>query len=828
MCNKTSAFYRLLQFLIVSLFICTTMVSPLHSQENLSYQQPPAAIADLIDAAPTPGVSISPSNQWMLLISRPNLPSIEEVAQQELRLAGTRINPKTNSSSRSYYYNGLRFKAISGDKTVPVEGLPSSAKIENISWSPNGEQIAFTITRSNGLELWSASIDHAKATQLTDAVINDAMPGLPYRWATDNKSILYKMVLPHRGDSPSKPDIPSGPVIQENKGKSAPVRTYQDLLKNPHDEALFEYYTSSQLMRVDIATARSKPIGKSGIIRSISYSPDGQYLLVTTIKRPFSYIVPYYRFPMTYEVLDQSGQLVRQLADIPGAENIPKGFGAVRTGPRSFRWRADVSATLYWVEALDGGDPKSDASVRDRLFSLSAPFSSQPTAAIDFQLRFGGISWCNDGLAIASEWWWTDRREITRYWQPGSPQSGAKVLFDRSWEDRYNDPGNFETTTNQFGRNVLLTADKGNTLFLSGQGASPEGNRPFVDKYNLNTGKSERLWRSQAPYYEYPISLIRVEKGQVLTRRESADDPPNYFLRNIKSGKLQQITHFENPYLVLKDVQKELIKYKRDDGVELSGTLYLPPGYDPKRDGRLPVLMWAYPREFKSADAAGQVTDSPYEFIRIGWWSPLFWVSRGYAIFDDFAMPIIGEGKEEPNETFIQQLVSDAEAAIRKLDQMGVADTNRLAIGGHSYGAFMAANLLAHSDLFAAGIARSGAYNRTLTPFGFQSEERTFWEAPETYFTMSPFMHAQKIKEPLLLIHGSADNNSGTYPMQSERFFAALKGHGATVRLVMLPKESHGYRARESVMHMLWEMDNWLEMHVKNRKMVAEEQEIKN
>lgn len=794
--------------------------------QHTGYQKPPAEIMELVDAPLTPFASLGPSNHWMLLIDRPSMPSIEEVAQEELRLAGIRINPLTNGSSRAFYYDGLRFKSVNSDEERLVSGLPKNPKIENISWSPDGNQIAFTITVSKGMELWTADAKTAKAKKLSEAIVNDAMSGIPYKWFSDNQTMIYKAVADGRQGKPAKSGVPDGPTIQENSGKTAPVRTYQDLLKNQYDEQLFEYFTTAQLKIVGIQSGQTTNFGEAGIISGFAPSPDGQYILVNTIQKPFSYIVPYSRFPFTAQIFDRSGRSVKTIATIPSAENIPKGFGAVRTGPRSFNWRADQPAMMYWVEAQDGGDPKKETDIRDQLYSLNAPFTTKPEPAISFENRYGGITWGADQLAIAYEWWWTNRREVTSKWNPSNPTKGKKVIFDRSWEDRYTDPGSFETTQNKYGRSVLMTAENGKQLFLMGQGASPEGKRPFIDQFNIDDYKTERLWRSEAPYYEYPISIIDEKKGIVLTRRESTEAPPNYVLRNLNDGQLQKLTSFTNPYKSLEAVDKQVVKYKREDGVELSGTLYLPAGYDKEKDGRLPVLMWAYPREFKSAKAAGQNTDSPYEFIRIGWGSPLYWVTQGYAVFDDFGMPIIGEGDEEPNEKFVQQLRSGAQAAVDKLYDLGIADTTRLAVGGHSYGAFMTANLLAHTDIFAAGIARSGAYNRTLTPFGFQSEERTFWEATETYMKMSPFMHADKIEAPILLIHGEADNNSGTYPMQSERFFAALKGHGATVRLVMLPHESHGYRARASILHMMWEMTEWLDTHVKNKKMVEEKETV--
>ncbi|MCR9289696.1 MAG: prolyl oligopeptidase family serine peptidase [Bacteroidetes bacterium] len=802
----------------ILIIMMTTTFLTMQAQDDVGYRMPSKAIADLIDAPPTPSASLSPNYEWMLLLNRPSMPSIEEVAQEELRIAGIRINPKTNGSSRASHYNGMTLKSVAKGKDKKVTGLPENPRFQNVSWSSNGSKIAFTNTVSDGIELWMVDVATATAKKMTNDYVNDAMGGLPYRWFDGGKSLIYKAILTRRGMPPKASIKPQGPVIQNNEGNTAAVRTYQDLLKNQHDENLFDYYTTAQLKVLKLSDGSTSAFGEPGIIKGFSPSPDNQYIMISRIKKPYSYIVPYSRFPFTQVVYGAKGNPIRELANIPAAEDIPKGFGATREGARNFTWRADKAASVYWVEAQDGGDPRKEAEIRDQLFSLDAPFKGEPKKGISFKLRYGGVTWGDGGLAMSSEWWWQTRQRVMSSWSPDNPSAGKKVLFDRNWEDQYSDPGNFEMTQNEYGRYVLMTADGGKTLYLRGQGASPEGNRPFVDKMNLATKETTRLWRSEAPYYENPISIIDAEKGIVLTLRESNYEIPNFFMRDLNSGSNRQITNFVNPYAALKEIKKEFIKYKRKDGVELTGTLYTPPGYDKERDGRLPVVMWAYPQEFKSKSAAGQVTDSPYRFIRVGWYSPILWVMEGYAVLDDFGMPIIGEGKEEPNETFVEQLTTGAEAAIDKIVEMGVADRDRCAVGGHSYGAFMTANLMAHTDLFAAGIARSGAYNRTLTPFGFQSEERTFWEASDTYFKMSPFMHADKIKEPLLLVHGEADNNSGTYPMQSERFYSALKGHGTTTRLVMLPHESHGYRAKESVMHVAWETGQWLDKHVKNKK----------
>ncbi len=521
------------------------------------------------------------------------------------------------------------------------------------------------------------------------------------------------------------------------------------------------------------------------------------------------------RFPVRMEIWDTTGAVVRKVADRPSQEAIALGFDAVPVGPRRVAWRGDAAATLTWAEALDGGDPSKEAAKRDRFVALAAPFSAAPTTLLEVESRIRGVTWANDALALVDEYWWKDRHTRTWAVNPASPGK-ARTLFDRSTEDRYGDPGSFVTARGPRGTEVLLTARGGKTAYLTGLGASPEGDRPFLDRIDLATGKTTRLWRSEAPYYEQVVELLDADGRRIVTRRESVKDVPNYYLRDLsRKGNLSQLTHFADPAPQFAGVTSKLIRYKRADGVDLSATLYLPAGYD-KSQGPLPFLFWAYPREFRSAQAASQTVGSPYRFTRPSGMSHLFLLTQGYGVLDGPTMPIIGEGSAHPNDHYVEQLVSSAAAAVDEVVRLGVADRNRIAIGGHSYGAFMTANLLAHSRLFAAGIARSGAYNRSLTPFGFQQEERTYWKALDIYTRMSPFTYADSVKAPILLIHGMADDNSGTFPVQSERFYAALKGNGATVRYVQLPAEAHGYRARESVGHTLWEMVNWLDTWVKH------------
>ena len=798
---------------MIIIMLGVTMQVFAQSGTEAQYRMPPKAIADLADAPPTPSVSVSPDSRWLLIMERPNLLPIRELAQPELRLAGRRFNPRTNGPSRSRYYTKLSLLNLDDRTTRDIQGLPDDPRIRDIRWSPDGRWIAFTHTRDDAVELWLVDVSAAKARRLADVRLNGVY-GTLYAWMPDSKSLICKTVAEDRGEPPAAPEVPTGPTIRETTGRKAPARTYQDLLKNPFHEKQFEYYMKSRLARIDLNGQVTELTG-TALYTFFEPSPNGEYLLVQSIHRPFSYLVPVYRFPRRVEVLDRNGKRVKQLADLPLAEEVPIGFGAVPTGPRAFGWRSDAPATVYWVEAQDGGDPRAKVDIRDKVFVLPAPFTGKPAELISLGLRYSGIQWGNDRLALVNEFWWRTRQTRTWIVEPGQPGKAPRILFDRSYEDRYSDPGRPVMRSAGNGHYVLQTDRRGRKIYLIGEGYSPEGNRPFVDELDLRSKKTKRWFHSQAPYYERPVALVDLKKRLILTRRESKTEQPNYFLRDLKKDRLIQLTRFPHPAPQLEGVTKELIRYKREDGVDLFATLYLPPGYT-KEQGPLPVLMWAYPREYKSARAASQVTSSPYRFVRIYWGSPLFWLTQGYAVLDGPTMPIIGEGDREPNDTYVEQLVASAKAAVEELVRRGIADRDRIAIGGHSYGAFMTANLLAHSDLFRAGIARSGAYNRTLTPFGFQAEERTLWEAPEVYFRMSPFMHAHKVNEPILLIHGEADNNSGTFPIQSERFYQALKGLGGKARLVMLPLESHGYRARESVMHMLWEMTEWLEKYVKN------------
>jgi dipeptidyl aminopeptidase/acylaminoacyl peptidase len=779
---------------------------------SLSYQQPPDPIPAMLDAPRTPLVLLSPDQRYLLELQRAPLMSIEEVSEPYVAIAGLRVNPATNGPAREPTHRGLAIKPLGPGAWRPV-ALPPGSRIRDVSWSTDSRHLALTLLQDDGIELWVLDVPGATPRRLTPPALNAAY-GAPCDWLPEDEGLLCRVVPEGRGPCPPRPRVPEGPLVEENLGRRTANRTYTDLLQSPHDELSFDHYLTSVIEHVGLDGSRTRIAGPA-IFSTVALSPDGRFVLAETVHRPYSYQVPMERFPLRTQVLDRTGRVVSEIADRPLADDVPITFGSVRKGPRAVRWRSDVPSTLTWIEALDEGDASRKVPLRDALLALDAPFTGQPRTLWRSELRMGRATWGRADLALVTESWWATRR--TRTWRidPSRPEAAAVVLFDRSSQDAYSDPGSPVLRRDARGQAVLRLAPGGHSIYLQGRGASPAGVHPFLDVLDLGSKATRRLWQAEDPWYEDVVDVLDDGARRLLTRRESQDEPPNYFVRTRASKRITAVTEYPDPAPQLAGLRAQVLRYRRADGVDLSGKLYLPPGYEASRHGALPTLLWAYPTEFKSRSDAAQVTSSENTFTRPLGASHLYVLTQGWAILDDPALPIVGEGDAQPNDTYVEQLVAGARAAVEALVQRGIADPDRIAIGGHSYGAFTTANLLAHSDLFRAGVARSGAYNRTLTPFSFQGEERSFWQAQQTYIQMSPFTHAASIDEPLLLIHGAEDSNSGTFPIQSERLYEAMKGLGGTVRWVSLPYEDHGYRARESVGHALWEMATWLDAHVK-------------
>ncbi len=801
--------------LIVSFLLSNFSIK---AQDNTGYTVPPKDIVDMLLAKPTPGVSVDDKGEWMLFTEANSYPSVEELARPELKIAGLRINPANFAPSRQNFINNLVLRNIASGKDYKIAGLPSPLYAGSISWSPDDKKIAFTHTTSNRVDLYVIDVATQKAIKINKTALNVITGN--YQWY-DAATLFYRTAIKPSTSAPTKPAVPQGPTIQENYGKASPRPTFQDLIKNPYDEQLFEFYATTQLVK-NINGTETK-IGSTAIYNTINISPDKKYMLLRVLKKPFSYTVPAAGFPSNVLITDINGKPVKQLADLPSAETAPGGNDNVQMVPRSFSWRDDEPATITWCMALDSGLIKKNTDYHDAVYALAAPFNTNSKQLFKTKMRYRGVAWGNATFALVFEGLTGKQQTQTNRYNPST--GDIEKLMERNTTDAYTNPGNPITEKNQWNRDVLKLIDNGNKLLMNNPtGSSPNGDLPFLATFDMTTKKTEIIWRSNEGYFENIVKVLNPDQLELLTRKESETVVPNYWIKNLKAKIAdKQITQFTNPYPQLEGVTKEKIRYKRADGVDLTGDLYLPKGYNKTKDGKLPVFIWAYPAEYNSAADAAQIRGSEHRFTLLNWGSAIFYVTQGYAVLNNAEMPIVATSKDnaqqpaaKPNDNFIDQLTLNAEAAINILDSMGVGDKNRVAVGGHSYGAFMTANLLAHTKLFKAGIARSGAYNRSLTPFGFQNEDRTYWQAPDLYNAMSPFSNADKIKTPLLLVHGEMDNNTGTFPIQSERMFNAVKGHGGTIKYVSLPYESHGYQGRENILHMLNEQFTWLEKYVKN------------
>ncbi len=779
------------------------------------YRVPPPDVVAILDAPPTPAMIRSPDRARFLRVHSAALPSLEEVAEPFAGLAGVRVSPERGARRRTQSATRFEIETVADGRMLDV-ATPKDVRLAAPDWLTDGKQFAFVVSPrepdgKDGVELWLGDAATGKTHRVTNRRLNDVTGAGAQQWNGD-AAFLAWLVPKDRGPAPKNPRTPEGPNRSETAGRTAQVRTYQDLLKSAHDDQLFEHWFTSQLARVT-CDGKVTEIGAPGIYSSAEPSPDGRFLLVDRVHGPWSHAVPFGDFAHSIEVWSVDGTKLVTIADLPVADATP--IEGVPTGPRSVDWQPLADATLVWREALDEGDPRKKVEARDRLMMLAAPFTQAATEIARTKDRCRGVAWTDRaGVALVSEFD-RDRRWITttlRDLGNGGATLGAPV-FDRSANDAYGDPGTPLSHELADGRSVVMTA--GDVLWLAGAGASKDGERPFLDRLDLGTRKTERLFQSPADAHTSFTSFLDDPPDLAhgfIVRRESPSDPPNWFVR-AADGSLRALTTFADPHPQLTGIHREIVTCNRADGVKLSGTLYLPPNAKPGE--RLPLVMWAYPLEYNDAATGGQVRSTANRFTRLSGLSPLLFLTQGYAVLDNAAMPVVGD-PATMNDTFIEQIVASAKAEIDELDRRGVIDRTRVGVGGHSYGAFMTANLLANCDLFKAGIARSGAYNRTLTPFTFQSERRTLWEAKDTYLRMSPFMYADRLKAPLLMFHGEADSNPGTFPIQSRRLFEALMGLGGTARLVTLPNEDHGYAARESVQDVVAESFEWFDRYVKN------------
>jgi dipeptidyl aminopeptidase/acylaminoacyl peptidase len=770
---------------------------------------------EVLHAPQLPRVWTAPTGEYMLLADPVLYPPLAELGGPMHKLAGMRVNPATNGYHGQHGGTSPRLVGVEGGAVTPLD-LPADAEVMGVSWTADGQRFALTVGFADHIGLWVGSVD-GEITRIRDFALNPLL-GTAVSWLPDQERLLV-LRIPERGPAPEPPAIPAGPEISEGEGASA-RSTYEarNLLETVHDDALFEYYTTSEIVILDPASGEFEVVGAPAPYATAEFSPDGEYLLIERLVGPWSHEVAWWRFAHEIEVWNGEGETVASIASLPLSDAVP--VHGVPLGPRSVSWRPTAPHTLFWVEALDGGDPVAEVPHRDRVMRLDAPFTADSEEVFRAEHRAWLSAWgAEDGMLMLNQ---RERMRRWRYvWLLDVDAGTSRLWFDLDEDDRYGDPGYpvFRQLPN--GRWVLR--QEGDAVYFRGSGATDQGDRPFLDLRHLESGEAERLFRSDPDRYEYFVAFAGDDDRFVMSS-ESAVDVPNYYLATLgeaieaASGEAaramtrEPITRFEDPAPQLREIEKRLVRYEREDGVPLSFELLLPPGYE--EGTPLPTVLYAYPLEYSGMATAGQVSGSTRRFMRIYGPSHLYFLLRGYAVLDRTAMPMLGD-PETTYDTFVPQLVADAEAAVAKAVEMGVADPERIGIIGHSHGGLMVANLLAHTDLFAAGIARSGSYNKTVQPFGYQSERRSLFEARDAYINASPTFFADQVDEPVLIIHGADDSNPGTLTPQSEVFYEAVRGSGGTARLVLLPFEDHGYRGRESVEHVLWEQLEWFDTYLK-------------
>ena len=778
------------------------------------WKQPPEEILAVLHAESVPRVQASADGEALLLLSPVKYPPLADRAAAMLPLAGVRVDGRSGGPHGRSGYTRPRVRVDGAEVDI---ALPEGARVLSAHWAPDSVRLALVLMRGDHIGLWVGARDGSGGVVEGLSVVSVLGPTV--RWMPDGKNLLVKAVPEGRGPAPAAPLVPAGPTVRTGNGDTA-TSTYEarSVLRGAHDEALFEHFFTSQLALVRTDTRAVTPIGEPHIFDQVTVSPDGRRLLVERLSAPWSHRHTHRRFGRAVEVWDRKGRLQHTVAVLPLADSVP--IHGVAEGARSVRWRSDAPATLVWVEALDGGDWSTDVPHRDRLMVHAHPFKRPPVEVFRAEHRVRGWWWTEGGSLLVEQ---HERARRWRHvWLVDPDRRDSRALFDLSRNDRYADPGRPVTRTLPSGHAVLEQV--GDSIFFAGDGASPTGDRPFLDQRSLRTGETERLFRSGADHYATFVRFTDAAAGEFIIRRESEAVPPNLHRVTLtgrvgapageaaRSHAAEPLTDFVDPTPQIRGIERRIVTYTRADGVPLSFTLLLPPGY--QEGQRVPTVLYAYPREFSDAETAGQVRGSTQRFTTLSGSSHLFFLLQGYAVLGRTRLPVLGD-PDTAYDTFVEQLVSGAEAAVQEAIDIGVADPDRIGVMGHSHGGLMTVTLLAHSDLFQAGIARSGAYNHTIRPFGFQSERRTLWEAPETYAHLSPVMHAPHINEPLLLIHGAQDENPGTVSLQSERLFEAVRGTGGTVRLVMLPHEGHAYRAQESVEHVLWEQLSWFDTHVR-------------
>lgn len=769
-------------------------------------------------------------------------------------LGGLFVDFRANRNRNLTIRNNASLQLISAsDGSKVTVTLPAASRVSNAVWSPDGKSVAFFVHTPDATHLWVSDLT-GKARQITTRPVLATL-NTNFDWEANSGSIITVLPPEPRAAMPQPSAVPTGPRVKlaEESDKNR-LRNYASLLATPYDQALLEWHATGQIAMIDVKTKAVKTIGQPTMVQDIDPSPDGKYLRVTRMVKPFSYLVPYSNFGTVQEIWDMDGKVLAKVTEEPlnvGVDSTrgvaAPGAGEVvplANGKREITWRPDGQGLSY-LEA-EPAPPRGDSAVmqltddprtprrKDRVFQWAPPFDANGAKAI-----------YTSDTRIATHRFSPDMSILFLTERTGpATHEYAVILSDPSKkytlaryrnEDVYANPGQlilargpmvaavgfgggFGANAGRGERVVQLSPD-GGSVYFSGtkydKNPTDVGPRSFIDKVDIKTGAKTRLYESDnTNVYERVLGYQDLEARKLIVARESAVDVTQAYLRT--GDQLAQITQNKDYTPDLTRAPKESFVVERPDGFKFKVNVSLPPDYKPGT--RLPAMFWFYPREFAGQEEydRGARTFNKNAFPNFNARSMQFLVREGYAVVEPDA-PIVG-APGQWNNNYENDLRNNLAAVIDEVDRRGLVDRTRIGIGGHSYGAFSTVNAMVHTPFFKAGIAGDGNYNRTLTPLDFQSERRTFWEAKDTYLAMSPLLFANNMSGALLMYHGLGDQNVGTDPINSPRLFQALNGLGKTAAMYLYPFEDHGPATKETLLDLWGRWSAWLDKYVKNPK----------
>jgi dipeptidyl aminopeptidase/acylaminoacyl peptidase len=712
---------------------------------------------------------------------------------------------------------GLTFYKVADGTQVRAK-LPADVQLGTVRWSNKGDRVACVVFAKGGADLWIVEAATGNARRLEGVKMYPIANVLD--WSNDDASLFTALVVNDAGKLPEVSEVPDGPAVRKSAGRATPQRTSRDVLRTTDDQARFQFIVTCQLAWVPVDGSAVKKLGEPVALDRCEMSPDERYVRVNRFVLPAPLGFPSYLFPYKVELWPTAGGAPIAIGDVP--LNDRSAVASVSPlGPHDYTFAPD-GQSLWFASWEDKPGANAQAAVRDtslpppgvdKIFKLSAPFTGTAMEVARSEFPIQGTVFTADGAKLLVAEAYEPRRVERESWLDAKQPSKLNALVYRSTEGVYDDPGRLAMKSDRHADVAWVTAD-GKSFYRMGDGFEADGQRPFLDRCAFAGGKSTRLFQSDLKRLEAPVTVLTPDAKRFITLAQTATEPPNWFARKAGDKKATQVSAFKNPLEALSRATRQQFTFKRDDGVVLNAEVVLPADWKPGSPP-LPTLFWIYPNDYRSAAAASQNRTSPNRFPSQSPLNPEVLVTQGYAVVKP-DLAIVGT-----NDQYVAELQRSAKAAVDECVKRGFTDRDRIAVAGHSYGAFSTVNCLAHTKLFRAGWASDGAYNRTLTPFTFQAETRNLWEAKDTYLGMSPFLYANQIDAPLLLMHNQDDTNVGTNPIQSQRLFEALNGLGKTAQLVEYPYEDHGPAAKETVLDYWARALDWIDRYVKNAPAAA-------